>query len=386
VDLVELQLAVAEGRSLGLDTLAGARYSTTEVGSTTDQPVGHAIEVRLYAEDPAADYQPQSGRLTTFEVPGAVEFERAPLRLDSGFESGNEVGTFYDAMLAKLISHAPTREQAARQLAGALKRARLHGLTTNRDQLVQVLEDPAFLAGEVSTAFLGAMAGRAGPRDEARLETTQRAAVAAALALAEYDASRRTVQRGIPVAWRNVPSQPQVTRLVSTGSTSEELEVHWWGGRDGYVVDGFDEISTSSIAGASSISGGRSIRVALTVDGVTSYAEVVIDDADPHRAREVYVDGLGAALAFREQPRFTDPATAHASGSLLAPMPGTVISVAAEPGQQVGAGQPVLVLEAMKMQHTVSAPHAGTVTEIPVQPGQQVAAGDVLAVVEGADA
>ena len=379
VDLVELQLAVAEGR--GLDTVLVPRtYSTSRGGSTNRAPQGHAIEVRLYAEDPAADHQPQSGRLTTFEVPGAVEFERAPLRLDSGFESGNEVSTFYDAMLAKLIVHAPTREQAARQLAGALKRARLHGLTTNRDQLVQVLEDPAFLAGDVSTAFLGAMAGRAGPRNEARIETTQRAAVAAALALAEYDASRRTVQRGIPVAWRNVPSQPQVTRFVSSGSTPEELEVHWWGGRDGYVVEGYEVISTSSI------SGGRSTRVALTVDGVTSYAEVLIDDADPHRPREVHVDGLGSSVSVREQPRFTDPATAHASGSLLAPMPGTVISVAAEPGQQVEAGQPVLVLEAMKMQHTVSAPQAGTVTEIPVHPGQQVAAGDVLAVVEGADA
>ena len=133
VDLVALQIAVAEGRPVPSPAPAD----------------GHAIEARLYAEDPAADYQPQSGRLTAFDVPPAPG-----VRLEAGFAAGNEVTTFYDAMLAKIVVHAPTREQAARTLAGALARARIHGVTTNRDQLVGVLRDPGFLAGDVSTAFL----------------------------------------------------------------------------------------------------------------------------------------------------------------------------------------------------------------------------------------
>ncbi len=112
------------------------------------RPTGHAIEVRLYAEDPAADYQPQSGVLTRFEIPTGEG-----IRVDAGYESGSTVSTFYDAMLAKVVCHAQTREAAARKLADTLARARIHGVVTNRDLLVQVLRSEAFLAGEVSTAI-----------------------------------------------------------------------------------------------------------------------------------------------------------------------------------------------------------------------------------------
>jgi propionyl-CoA carboxylase alpha chain len=195
-------------------------------------------------------------------------------------------------------------------------------------------------------------------------------AVAAALALAERDRGARTVQHGIPVAWRNVVSQPQRT-LVSTGSTdagpTDPLIVEWWGGRDGYAVDGVTVVSTGSTdVGA---------RVVLERDGVTTAYDVSVDDD------RVDVDAPGGHVALVVVARFTDPADAVASGSLLAPMPGTVVSVAAEKGQEVEAGQPVLVLEAMKMQHAVRAPAAGTITELDVRPGDQVAAGDVLAVV-----
>ena len=106
------------------------------------EPNGHAIEVRLYAEDPAADYQPQSGVLTRFEIPAGEG-----IRVDAGYESGSTVSTFYDAMLAKVVCHAPTREAAARKLADTLARARIHGVVTNRDLLVDVLRSEAFLAG-----------------------------------------------------------------------------------------------------------------------------------------------------------------------------------------------------------------------------------------------
>ena len=142
VDLVELQLAVAEG--LGSSALARL---------LNQRPDGHAIEVRLYAEDET--WTPQSGRLVTLDLPADARFgplARAGIRVDSGFESGNEVGTHYDAMLAKVISWAPNRQQAIRQLVAALRRARIHGVVTNRDHLIDILTDPDFSADSVTTA------------------------------------------------------------------------------------------------------------------------------------------------------------------------------------------------------------------------------------------
>ena len=354
VDLVEAQLEVAESGQLPLGAVG--------------QTYGHAIEVRLYAEDPAADWQPQSGTLSLVKVPGvAVEFDllnRSGIRLDSGFETGSEVSTHYDAMLAKVISWAPTRALAARQLAGALAGARIHGVTTNRDLLVRVLRDEEFLAGRVSTALLERTGAEPGVADS----HVRAAAVAATLALAESGRNARTVQRGIPVAWRNVVSQSQVTEfVVSTSSTTEKRStterVEWFGGRDGYAVDGFTVVTA------------REGAVTLGADGVrTTYAVAVAGD-------RIDVDSPRGHTSLTVVPRFTDPADALASGSLLAPMPGTVVSVAVEVGAEVAAGQALLVLEAMKMQHTVSAPHAGVVTEIDVRPGTQVASGEVLAVV-----
>jgi propionyl-CoA carboxylase alpha chain len=342
VDLVAAQIAVAEGREI----------------ESPRAPSGHAIEIRLYAEDPAADYQPQSGLLTAYEIE-----EGDGIRVDSGFAAGNEVSTYYDAMLAKVIAYAPTREEAARKLAGALSRARIHGLVTNRDLLVEILRDPDFLEGRVSTAFLaGSGVSRLAALAPQPPVGDAGAPVAAALALAERDRMGRTVQQGIPVAWRNVVSQPQRTEFEG------DVTVEWYGGRDGYVVDGFTVVAAGPEA------------VTLEADGVRStYAVAVSGD-------RVDVDGPGGHVSLTRVPRFVDPADAVASGSLLAPMPGAVIRVEVEQGQQVEAGQPVLVLEAMKMQHTVTAPHAGTVTQIDVRPGAQVAAGEVLAVVEENDA
>ncbi|GAA2149829.1 biotin carboxylase N-terminal domain-containing protein [Nocardioides koreensis] len=354
VDLVEMQIQVAEGA--GVPELASLAARA---------PGGHAIEVRLYAEDPARDWQPQSGTLTAFDVPGvSVEFAvldraglgRAGLRLDAGFEAGSEVSTHYDAMLAKVIAWAPTRTQAARRLAGALAGARLHGPATNRDLLVSVLRDPAFLAGRVSTSFLVDRTF-----DQPGEGPSRAAATAAALALAERSRASRTVQRGIPVAWRNVLSQPQRIELEAPDGSRSTVE--WLGGRDGYAVDDFVVVAVTADS------------VTLEADGVrTTYDVAVAGDA-------VDVDSPRGHVRLTRVPRFTDPADAVASGSLLAPMPGTVVTVAVEAGAHVEAGQPVLVLEAMKMQHTVSAPHAGVVTEIDVKPGDQVAAGEVMAVV-----
>ena len=346
LDLVELQLRTAEGET--------GRPGLVTVAAQPPRPTGgagHAIEVRLYAEDPAAGYQPQSGRLTRVEIP-----EGDGIRVDAGYESGSTISTFYDAMLAKVVCHAPTREAAARKLADTLARARIHGVVTNRDLLVDVLRSEAFVAGEVSTAFLDSPLVEEGVL--APVTKPSAHAVAAAIALAEQAGAERTVQHGIPVGWRNVPSQPQ--RAAFEGGTT----VEWWRGRDGYVVDGFSVVDASPWS------------VTLETGSMRTTYDVTISE------HHVDVDGPTGHTGLTRKARFTDPADTVASGSLLAPMPGTVVSVTVEKGAEVAAGQAVLVLEAMKMQHTVAAPHAGTVTEIDVQPGMQVAAGDVLAVVE----
>jgi propionyl-CoA carboxylase alpha chain len=260
------------------------------------------------------------------------------------------VSTHYDAMLAKVVAHAPTREAAARKLASVLSRAKIHGLVTNRDLLVTILRDERFIAGDVSTDFLGGFEARS-----ARTSTTG-AAVAAAIALAEQATEGRRTQRGVPVAWRNVVSQPQRTEF-------EETTVEWFGG---YAVDGHEVVAAGSDS------------VTLETDGVRTTYSIAVNGL------AVDVDSAQGHVRLTRVPRFVDPAEAVASGSLLAPMPGTVVSVNVEAGQAVTAGQPVLVLEAMKMQHTVKAPTDGVVTQIDVKAGAQVAAGEVLAVVEEA--
>ncbi|NYG54045.1 biotin carboxylase N-terminal domain-containing protein [Nocardioides perillae] len=346
LDLVELQLRAAEGGGAPVDGEVARRPSRDPVA-----PSGHAIEVRLYAEDPAADHQPQSGVLTAFDVPA-----EPGVRVDAGFAAGNEVSTHYDAMLAKVVVHAPSRRQAARQLAGVLQRARIHGVRTNRDQLVAVLRHPRFLDEDLSTAFLvehDTTAARPADPD---------ATLAAALAVAETHRAARTVQQGVPVAWRNVVSQPQRTEFEG------HEPVSWWGGRDGYAAEGVTVRRASPD------------EVVVERDGVATAYSCAVRGLPGHET--VDVDGPTGHVALRRVPRFTDPAAAVSAGSLLAPMPGTVVKVLVEAGHAVEAGQPVLVLEAMKMQHTVAAPAAGTVAQLAAAPGAQVAAGEVLAVVE----
>ena len=308
VDLVDLQLTVAEGRPLD-QRVIGETY-------------GHSIEVRLYAEDPAADWQPQSGLLTLVDVPGVSgEFDllnRPGIRLDSGFETGSEVSTHYDAMLAKVIAWAPTREQAARMLAHTLSQARLHGVTTNRDLLVAILRDEAFLQGEVSTDFfdrrpvLAATEPKPPPGD---------LLFAAAVALAEQDRLERRVQAGVPVAWRNVVSQPQRTTFAVG---EDEHPVDWYGGRDGYrSTDPAVHVLSASPDEVVLEVGGVSVRYAVAqTRGHKS-------GAPPGTTSFVTVDGGLVSARLREVPRFVDPADVVAQGSLLAPMPGTVIGVPA---------------------------------------------------------
>ncbi|MFJ6917858.1 acetyl/propionyl/methylcrotonyl-CoA carboxylase subunit alpha [Streptomyces sp. NPDC101133] len=325
IDLVALQLRVAEGHAL-----------------ETDPPRarGHAVEARLYAEDPASGWAPQTGRLHRLAVPDGI-------RLDTGYTDGDDIGVHYDPMLAKAVAHAPTRAEAVRRLAGALERAVIHGPVTNRDLLVRSLRHEEFTSGRVDTGFY----------DRHLTDLTRSAPdPLAPLAAALSDASTRTGRFG---GWRNLPSQPQVKRYAVAG---EEHEVRYHHTRDGLTADGVHVVH----AGPD--------RVVLETDGVQRRFDIA------RYGDRVHVN----TTALTALPRFPDPTTQHAPGSLLAPMPGTVVRVAEglTEGTPVRAGQPLLWLEAMKMEHKITAPVTGTLAALNAVPGQQVTVGSLLAVVQ----
>ncbi|WP_370291253.1 biotin carboxylase N-terminal domain-containing protein [Nocardioides sp.] len=365
LDLVALQIAVAEGR-----------VPDVEVG----EPRGHAVEVRLYAEDPAHGYQPQSGRLTRFEVPGVVASFAGPaeagVRLDSGVGTGDAIGTFYDAMIAKVIAYAPTREEALRRLAGALQRSRLHGIATNRDLLVELLRHPVVVEGRMTTTFLDTEDLRSlSPGTPGRPVDQAAALFAAAVAWTQAAVERRGVQQRIRPGFRTVDAGPRVVRFA-LGDT--EVEVGWRPERSGgyRFVDAYGEVEGLTAPRAVRTATGWEVEVVH--DGLATTIEVSID------GDRVDVDSPAGHYPLTKVARFVDPASQVAAGSLLAPMPGSVVAVRASVGDVVAEGQPIVVMEAMKMQHTISAPYAGTVSELPATAGAQVEAGAVLAVVEPA--
>ncbi|MGY1846455.1 ATP-binding protein [Blastococcus sp. SYSU DS1021] len=357
LDLVRLQFDVAAGRPL-----PAAAVSATSSG--------WAIEVRLYAEDPARGWLPQSGRLADFAIPADTAFRTTAgpgIRVDSGVEAGGEIGVHYDPMLAKVIAWAPDRSSAALALAGALARARLHGLTTNRDLLVRVLRSEAFLAGETDTGFLDrhGLAQLAAPLvDEA---ARRRHAVVAALAGAALRRAGAPVLGGLPSGWRNNPTAPQVT-VFDTGTVRYRI------GSAGVTADVDGEPVPLTVLGTSVPAPGR-VRLDLELGGLRSTYDVHADGDRWH------VDGPEGGSTLVEQPRFPEPGAAVQPGSLTAAMPGTVVRVAVAEGEQVAAGQLVLVLEAMKMEHPVVAPADGVVTHLHADVGRQVETGAVLAVV-----
>ncbi len=328
LDLVALQIAVASG-----DPLPPAALSPSLTG--------HAIEARIYAED--ADYLPQTGTLSLVSWPEGV-------RVDSGFETGSVVGVHYDAMLAKVVAHGSTRAQATARLADALSRTRLHGVVTNRALLVSVLRSPEWRDNDVDTGFLDRFTpAEPGP------ELHQIHCLAAALAAA---AGRRGV---FPSGWRNVSSQPQ---WVSYGGTRVDYQ-HTRNGLEASVDGTPLDVHLWSAT---------STQVDLTVGGVRRRIEVSVGEP-------TYIDSALGHSTLVEDPRFPIPGSALAEGSLTAPMPGTVLRVTAVVGDEVKAGDALVVLEAMKMEHAVKAVADGTVSDVLVEPGAQVDAGAVLVVV-----
>ena len=345
LDLVEAQLLVAAGGRLP---------------ERAPLPRGAAVEARLYAEDPAANWRPVTGTVHLLDIAASQPAFTVPVldvaprgvRLDAGIEDGAMIGIHYDPMLAKVIAWAPTRAEAAAALARTLARARIHGPRTNRDLLVRVLRHPAFAAGDTDTGFLDrhdVTAPLVSPEDE-RL-----AATAAALAEAARRRASAAVLGGLPGGWRNVPTSPQ--RTVLTGPSGRH-EVSYRGA----IADGVHVVSVTPDA------------VVLEADGLMRRWHLTRYPGDGR----LFADGDTGSVTFTEVPRFPEPAETAGEGSMRAPLPGTVVAVHVAVGDEVSTAQDLLVLEAMKMQHVIRADRPGRVEALPVRVGGTVDVGAVL--------
>ncbi|MET0702506.1 MAG: biotin carboxylase N-terminal domain-containing protein [Mycobacterium sp.] len=347
IDLVRAQLLVAAGEPLPQEMLHTS-------------PVGHAIEVRLYAEDVAAGFVPVSGTLTTLEFPASPG-----IRIDAGFASGSTVSTFYDPMLAKVIGFGQTRDEACSRVARALRETLIHGVVTNRELLIGILREPEFRAGAIDTGYLDR-------HDPAQLMAggNDPTAVHAAVAALAAQAGRRIetpLLPGLPSGFRTLAAQPQIASF-SVGE--ETIQVRYRFDRDTWSVSVDDwrpHIRLLSATGT---------LVDAEIDGVRRRYRVT------RCGPEHYVDSALGSTALSEVERFPDPSTLAEAGSLLAPMPGSVVRIEVIEGGQVAAGTAVIVLEAMKMEHTVRAPADGVVASVAVAVGDQVESGQVLAVVD----
>jgi acetyl/propionyl-CoA carboxylase alpha subunit len=364
VDLVAEQLRIADGQALS----RAAR-----------DPVifGHAIEVRLYAEDPEAGFLPQVGTVERIAIPGAEPFAvpsgggtaPAGLRLDSGVEDGTVVGPDYDPMLAKLIAWAPTREVAAARLASALRSAEIDGLVTNRDFLVRLLGSSPYLDGETDTGLLERETDLTAPLVEPAGGPVY-AAVAALASMAERRADA-PVLAFAPPGFRTNFSEPQRISFAGRGD-DEELIVEYSIRRGGVELsvngEGLEAPRIHAVDPAS---------VDLEVGGVRGRYSVRRCEGTHH------VNGPDGQVNLCELPRYPSGEESLGEGALVAPMPGKVIKLAVAEGATVAAGDVLVVLEAMKMEHELVAPADGTVSELRVAEGDQVDAGSPIAIIGG---
>ncbi|MEO1064320.1 MAG: biotin carboxylase N-terminal domain-containing protein [Actinomycetota bacterium] len=344
LDLVALQIRIAEGAELPF----AQEHVTAE---------GHAIEVRLYAEDPAAGFLPTFGVLDEFEPAGTPS-----VRVDAGVVAGSEISTFYDPMLAKVIAFGADRTEAAMLLARELRAMRVSGVRLNRDFLVATLEHEAFLAADLSTAFLDEHPEvlTAGPGDDLRT-----LACAAAVAVAQHHRRGDDPHWGFaPSGWRNLRTQRQRTTFAVG---DDDVAVEYTIG-----VDGRLDLAVGGVEHDARIVAVDGSGAQLELDGVHRVALVA------WRGDRVSVSTADGQVELVERPRFPSVSAELAGGGPTAPVPGTVLAVEVAAGDAVVDGQTLVVMEAMKMEHRIVAPGDAVVGEVLVAVGDQVDANQVL--------
>ena len=352
IDIVREQLLIAQGQPLSF-----------RQGDLTQR--GHALECRLYAEDADNQFLPTTGTLVDWFVP-----DMPGLRVDSGVEQGSEIGIHYDPMLAKVITHAPSRGEAIQKMIGALSRLAAEGLVTNREFLIRVLAHPEFRAGATHTHFIEQhLAERA--EDPARPERERWAAVAATLA----GRAARVTGRALPGLEPGFRNNRTSREWVEYRLADRHVRVEYaalGGGKLGVSFDGSEHVI-------------RDVSCALP--HVCFEDETGIRHAFrvSERGDHWFVHALAGSFTLVELPRFPEKQATTAPGACVAPMPGKVVKVVALEGTAVNAGDVLVVLEAMKMEHSVKAPEAGVVKQLLVSEGEQVEADAVLVVVGPAE-
>ncbi len=347
LDLVGLQLAVAEGGPLP--------FAQDEVVG-----VGHAVEIRLCAERPRDDYRPTPGTATHVRWP-----EGQGLRTDRAIESGSVVSPAYDSLVAKVMAHGGDRPAAIAQLSRALRALELDGLETNRQLLAAVLDDAAFRRGEVDVHYLE---GRPDLRDAELPEAVRhRHAAAAAFCLTDERARRSLVPLRAP-GWRNVGRPLHADQLTDATGTVE-VRAAAPGQPARVLVDGeWRDVGTASPVGG--------VVDLVARDGLRRRYRVRLS------AHEADVSGPEGQSSFTLRTEDDADTRGGVAGECRAPLPGAVTKVLVAVGDTVAEGDGLVVLEAMKMEHTLRANGAGTVTQITSAPGQQVDVNDLLVVVE----
>ena len=412
LDLVREQIRIAAGEPLG--------YGQDDLAIT-----GHAVEARLYAEDPASGFLPATG---TVELWAPAADPQA--RFDSGIEVGSVVGTEFDPMLAKVVLAAPTRTEAALGLASALDRTRLGGVVTNRDFLSAVLRSDEFLAGDTTTDFIE-RTGLASDAPPYRGQFLHAAASAVALVSQARNRSQSTALDFMTSGYRNSVMPDEVLPLTALDPSAGDMDVSvaYRRQRDGsyrlrvaplradapYAPpensesapgdDDSREGDDGVPAASEFVVHPHSIQIHPIVDdrvrvdaggGVTDAPPAEEFDAEldvetsgmrglwqvSRRGHNWYVTGpLTGSATLRERSRFPDPDAEAVEGGLVAPMPGKVLIVDVQAGDRVRAGQVLVVMEAMKMEHQITAPADGEVAEVRASVGDQVDNGELLVVI-----
>ncbi len=361
-DLVEWQLRVAAGEPLPLtqEDLALA---------------GHAIEARIYAENPDKGFLPSIGTLDVLEFPDHVEFSLGDVRVDGGVRSGDTITPHYDPMIAKLIVQGRNRDEARARMLKALGEIRVSGLQTNIAFLRRLMADDAFASADLDTGLIERRFDSLFPKSSAVPDAVLALAAAAVLQADGYagtDGRSRvpaTDPWSVADGWRVSGSHSRVINLIDANDAACDLNLK----RD----DGRWTIRRDETTHAFDWSGearGPGYRVRVRLDGRDYAGEVLLQG----ETVTVYLNGESHLLHLHDAVAHAQDEGSAPGGSLTAPMPGKIISVSVSQGDTVKAGDTLLVMEAMKMEHTIHAPRDGVVEEVFFQPGDQVGDGDQL--------
>lgn len=345
LDLVKLQIEIAEGKPLP--------FAQAELNNS-----GHAIEARLYAEDPNNDFLPATGTIHDWHCPAKMD----GLRIDAGIETGMEIGINYDPMLAKLIAYGSTRDEAIRKLRSALRSLSIQGVTTNQEFLSRLLGQTEFINGNAHTGFIAEHLAELTNTEDVALD---RASVIAAVVY--WQKSRQSadaLMTNLPPTYRNNPYRDPSLKLQLDNA---ECNVSW----RHIAGEQFEVNALQTTAQAQVLSfDARHIRIAI--DGVQrSFRLTEVGD-------QLYVHSSLGSRALTRLPRYPEVQAAAEQGSMTSPMPGVVAKILVSVGQAVKAGDPLLILEAMKMEQAMRAAMDGIIETIRVKEGEVVGPGAML--------